>query len=54
MRGRAREHLMKEKESESEKKERKKTDKDSLHPPVPLSYWPRAHPVPAATDDITV
>jgi len=33
---------------------KKNTGKDSLHPPMPLYYWLRAHPAPAATDDITV
>lgn len=32
----------------------KRADKDRLRPPVPLSYWPRACPALAATDDITV
>lgn len=36
------------------KKRGKKADKDWLLPPVLLSSWPKAHPEPAATDDITV
>lgn len=36
------------------KKRGKKADKDCLLPPVLLSSWPKAHPEPAAIDDITV
>lgn len=35
-------------------RKKKKTDKDRLRPSVLLSYWPKAHPVLAATDDISV
>lgn len=58
MRGRVREHLMKGHNDLVKRSRRKKTHiythKDSLRPLVPLSYWLRAHPVLAATDDITV
>lgn len=41
-------------ERERIKRKEQNTEKDRLRPPVPLSYWPRAHPAPTATDDITV
>lgn len=50
-RGRSRERPMKERERA---KWRRGTERDRLHPPVPLSHWPKACKATPATDDITV
>lgn len=44
----------KENKWEKVKRTKKNPQEDRLHPPVPLSDWPRTRPVAAATDDITV